>query len=502
MTDTRATTTPPEPDLAAPRFGMGDQLAYQQYQQRNRKLLWGIFALLLLLAAGVFLLLPRYIAPVEQAERIVVVEPSTGGPASSSLSPFEEAQLLRQREAAQNTLAELLELQEQLEALSVQRWAAQAHGNALSLAREGDTAYREQRFSEADTFYGEGLEILRKLDNSRQQRYDDLIAEGNTALADGDAGSASEAFALALLLQPGDAAALAGQQSAAVLNEVLSHLASGRTLHAQGSFDAAREAYQQALGLDAAHADALAALQQVDRDIEQRAYADAMSRGYAALRDDNPEAATQAFRDAEAMRPDSEEVQVALQQAADQLSTRIINRHMEAARVYEEQEDWHAAVDEWNAAVAVDPNLVVADRGLRRSLTRLDLDIFFTAVLQDPLRLVENGIFEQTRQLLVDIQQINQRGPRLQEQVASVEALMAEARVPVPVTLLSDGQTAVTVYRIGAFGAFTSKTLDLAPGHYVAVGVRPGYRDVRQEFTVEIGASTLEPLSIVCTEVI
>src|SRR5690606_24445965 len=99
------------------------------------------------------------------------------------------------------------------------------------------------------------------------------------------------------------------------------------------------------------------------------------------------------------------------------------NRHMAAARVYEEQEDWHAAVDEWNAAVAVDPNLVVADRGLRRSLTRLDLDIFFTAVLQDPLRLVENGIFEQTRQLLVDIQQINQRGPRLQEQVASVEAL-------------------------------------------------------------------------------
>lgn len=502
MTDTRPTTTPPTPDSSAPRFGMGDQLAYQQYQRRNRKLLWGLFALLLLLAAGVFLLLPRYIAPVEQAERIVVVEPGTGGAARSSLSPFEEAQLLRQREAAQNTLAALLELQEQLEALSVQRWAPQPHDEALSLAREGDTAYREQRFSEADTLYGEGLAILRQLDNSRAQRYADLITQGNTALAQGDAGAASEAFALALLLKPGDSAALAGQQSAAVLNEVLAHLASGRTLQAQGALDAAREAYQQALALDAAHAEARAALQQVDRDIEQRAYADAMSRGYAALRTDNPEVATQAFREAEAMRPDSDEVQVALQQAADQLSTRIINRHMAAARVYEEQEDWHAAVDEWNAAVDVDPNLVVADRGLRRSLTRLDLDIFFTAVLQDPLRLVENGIFEQTRQLLVDMQQINQRGPRLQEQVASVEALMAEAKVPVSVPLLSDGHTAVTVYRIGAFGAFTNKTLELVPGHYVAVGVRPGYRDVRREFTVEIGASTLEPLSIICTEVI
>lgn len=491
-----------EAPAPAPRFGMGDQVAFQRYEQRNRKLLWGLFALLLALAAGVFLILPRYVAPVDQAERIVVVEPTREGAAVGSLSPFEEAQLLRQREAAQNTLAALLELQESLDALSVERWAPDAYDQAIELARQGDINYREQEFLEANERYAEGLAVLQQLDSGREQRYLDLIAEGNAALDQGLADAAAAAFELALLLKPGDGAALAGQQRAAVLNEVLAHLESGRTLHERGALDAAREAYEQALALDAAHPEALAALQQVDRDIEARAFGDAMSRGYAALRDDNPEAAELAFREAEAMRPDSAEVKTGLQQAADMLSTRIINRHMEAARQHEADEDWQAAVGEWEAAVAVDPNLVVADRGLRRSRTRLELDVFFETVLREPLRLVEDGIYEQTRQLLVDIEQITSRGPRLQQQIDAVTRLMAQARQPVPVTLQSDGMTQVTVYRVGEFGTFASRALELTPGHYVAVGMRPGYRDVRREFTVQIGATSLGPIEVACTEAI
>src|SRR5690606_5036340 len=133
---------------------------------------------------------------------------------------------------------------------------------------------------------------------------------------------------------------------------------------------------------------------------------------------------------------------------------------------------------------------------------RLDLDVFFETVMADPLRLVEDGVYEQTRQLLVDIEQITSRGPRLQRQIDVVTMLMAEARVPVPVTLQSDNLTQVTVYRVGEFGSFTSKSLELVPGHYVAVGTRAGYRDVRREFTVDIGASAVGPIDVACTETI
>ena len=40
------------------------------------------------------------------------------------------------------------------------------------------------------------------------------------------------------------------------------------------------------------------------------------------------------------------------------------------------------------------------------------------------------------------------------------------------------------MYQVGELGQFTNQTLDLTPGTYVAVGIRAGYRDVREEFTV------------------
>jgi len=42
--------------------------------------------------------------------------------------------------------------------------------------------------------------------------------------------------------------------------------------------------------------------------------------------------------------------------------------------------------------------------------------------------------------------------------------------------------TDVSIYKVGKLGNFTETELTLRPGIYVAVGSRPGYRDVRLEF--------------------
>jgi hypothetical protein len=48
---------------------------------------------------------------------------------------------------------------------------------------------------------------------------------------------------------------------------------------------------------------------------------------------------------------------------------------------------------------------------------------------------------------------------------------------------------------------FTSQTLNLMPGQYVAVGVRPGYRDVRQEFVVGLDGQ-VPVVTVACSEAI
>ena len=145
MTDpqySQAPATGTEGAHGAPRFGLGDQAAMQQQQHKQNKVLWGIFGVLVVLAGGVFFVLPRYVAPAQPPAPIVVTAPVQGSAtASPAMSPFEEAQRLRQREAAQNSLATLLELQAQLEDKSVENWAAAAFAPARS--GSGDHRVRE-----------------------------------------------------------------------------------------------------------------------------------------------------------------------------------------------------------------------------------------------------------------------------------------------------------------------------------------------------------------------
>ena len=109
MTDPKSSQAPAtgtEGASGAPRFGLGDQVAMQQQQQKQSKVLWGIFGVLVVLAGGVFFVLPRYVAPVQPAAPVVLTPPVQGSTAATpAMSPFEEAQRLHQREAAQGAFA-------------------------------------------------------------------------------------------------------------------------------------------------------------------------------------------------------------------------------------------------------------------------------------------------------------------------------------------------------------------------------------------------------------
>ena len=73
------------------------------------------------------------------------------------------------------------------------------------------------------------------------------------------------------------------------------------------------------------------------------------------------------------------------------------------------------------------------------------------------------------------------------------------AQLPVSVLLHSNEVTDVTVYKVAHLGTFRRQQLSLKPGTYPAVGVRDGYRDVRQKFTIRPSGET-PIIEISCTE--
>lgn len=502
MNDNIPTSRPEEPvRFESPPLGLGDHQHFQQYQNRNAKVLWGIFFLLLVLTGGVIFVLPSMVAPVAPTAAVVVTPTAAPKPVVEEPAPFAEAQRMRQRQEAQDILAPLLALQDTLEKQQVERWAGDAFTKALATAAEGDAAYTAQRFSDAITLYQQAHADLQAISSGIPAAYEARMAEGNAALAAGDATAADEAFSIAILLQPSSSEAVAGMERAHVLDEVLQLLAEGRSLQDSGQFDAARAKFQQARNLDPAHREAQALLSGVDAMQAERNFSSVMSRGFAALQARDYPAAQAAFEQASALRPGSSEVAAALQQANDQQTLEAINVHVQTAQAAEAREDWAAALASWTEALALDPNLVSAKNGESRTRSRTNLDQFLSDTIANPTRLGDEAVYAQTEQVVRDARTLLVPGPKLQSQLEQVQRFMSQVKVPVPVQIQSDGKTAVTVYGIGELGLITSHALNLLPGTYVAVGVRAGYRDVREEFVVGLDGKALQ-VTVACTETI
>ncbi len=482
-------SAPPEQaqSAAAPPLGGEETRRSDEEKKRQSRILTGIFFLLLVLVAGVIFVLPRLISPPDPtASRSVVVvnTPSSTTSATNSVAPFEEAQKLRQRETAQNILAELLDLQESLEEKEVESWAEADINSVFALASQGDEAYQNQDFIGAATFYQQGLEKLSALDTSLPDVFNRYLASGEQAILNGDPALAEESFSIAVLINPDSAEAVNGYDRAQILPEVLEVIAQGRQFHDSGEFENAREFYQQALEIDPVHIEAGELLEQVNTDILDRDFSAAMSRGFTALASNAPQTAETAFKQALALKPNSPEASSALEQTVDQMTLSAINIHLDAAREFENQEQWQQALAEYNEALSIDANVVAAREGKSRANSRNNLDNYLETINNDPLRLAENAVYEQAIGIYNEAAKIDGNWPRLNDQLATLRNYLQRATEPVEVILQSDALTEVTVYQVGNLGQFTSHTLNLEPGTYVAVGIREGFRDVREEFVV------------------
>jgi hypothetical protein len=149
--------------------------------------------------------------------------------------------------------------------------------------------------------------------------------------------------------------------------------------------------------------------------------------------------------------------------------------------------------------LAIDPESALALDGRKRTETRAVLDEKVEFHLANPGRLSTATVFDDAASCLDEALETVPSGPRLERQIARLEALLKTISTPVAVVLESDAQTEIMVYRVGRLGTFTRRELNLKPGAYTVVGSRSGYRDIRLQLIVTPGTPP-KPLVVRCTE--
>lgn len=455
--------------------------------------LWITLALLLAAVLGVIFVLPHWVGPAPAPDNTAQT-PATGNaaagggaqspPAAGGDAPWTEAQQARLRKQSQTVLSQMLDLQEELKKHGVLHWAGEDYKQALATAASGDDAYSKQQYQAALDNYNRALKEFQDLRGRMDQVYTGAMEKGKRALAAGDASTADQAYSTALLIRPGDSQASTGKQRAATLDQVIALIHQGEQQMQNGTLEKAKASFSRALQTDP-HADrARQQLQEVNSRLREREFGRWMSQGYAALDNNRPDEARQAFSQALKIKAGSAEARAGLEQAELRLSNRRISTALDAAHRAEAGEDWQAAIRHYRQALAEDATLTAAQQGLHHASLRAELDQRLASTIAQPLRLSDPQVYRDAQTLRQAALTIKPAGPRLAQQLQALGRLLVQARTPVTVPLRSDNQTHVTIYKVGDMGQFQEKSVNLIPGHYVAVGERTGYRDVRVEFTV------------------
>jgi tetratricopeptide (TPR) repeat protein len=451
----------------------------------RRGLVAATFLVLLLGAGFVFFLLPRWVergaeagAPAVPAAAPVAAAPAPVEP-GTDLEGLAEAK--REFDELRPTVVQRLE---ELEARAAGVWGGETFARGKRTLSEADAAYGRREHEAA-------LERLRAADAdlaaTRKLAAEQLAAAlsaGASALGQGDAATARDRFGRALQIDPANAVAKRGLERAGTLDEVTTLLAEARAAAERGDRAAAEAAYRKALALDRDARAAREGLARLQSEAGNAAFATAMSQGLEALARGDYAAAREAFERAGKIRPGAPEVADGLAQVERALGDRALAAHVGAAQQAERDERWAEALAEYRKALAIDRNLALAKQGVERAEPRAMLDAELAAYLERPERLFSPDVRAAARTAIARARGLGEPGPALSRQIAAAETLITAAETPQRVSLTSDNQTDVTVYRVGRIGTFERKDLELLPGRYTVVGMRAGYRDVRREFTL------------------
>jgi tetratricopeptide (TPR) repeat protein len=422
--------------------------------------------------------------------------PAVAAPARPTLSPEERAALKTQ---AEDLLAGLLELEDTLTRLNVATWATADWERYRQLSEGGDTAFLDEDYAAAVEGYSGAAEAGNALVARAAADVAGSFAAAEGALAAGNAEVALEQYDIVLTIDPTHAGALAGRARAERLPEVLALVQRAESERARGELDAALDSYRAALAIDAEWRRASLGLDEVTGLLRDAEFERLLSAGYGALTSNDFAAARTHFETALQLRPASSEARDGLVQADEGAKLDQIALAEARALAFERRELWDQAIALYRSVLESNPTLVFAQTGLERAEERAGLDAKLEHLIGNPTLLFGDAVLADARALLEQAGSEQQKGPRLEKQIAELGRLVELASTPIPVQLVSDQLTSVTLYRVGTLGAFAAREVELRPGTYTVIGSRDGYRDVRQTFTVRPGRN-LPPINVVCVE--
>lgn len=461
-------------------------------KQKRTLIVLGLLALGSVFLLPVFVTEPWIVGDVDRDAVAPEVSPTT-------VSPSKAAEMTRYRQESQVVLAQIIAIRDRLQAQNVDQWAGIEFQQALKKIDTGDQQYNFGEFKAALEDYQQSLSEFSRLEELGQHKLAAALADGLEAIESLNMNVAAASSELASAIAPDDQEVQMLAARLETLPRVTTQLEIGDQASARNELDAAQIAYQNAVKLDHLHRRAAKSLSGVKTEITERIFRQYMSRGFAALENNDFDLAQSAFRQAGGVYPGRPAIAQALALLENRKSQSFVSQQIKRAAELESREQWQQSLSVYESLLEQDPSLTEVKVKLIPVKVRADLDERMKELIDDPLRLSNPSDYRKAQTVMDDARGIPNPGERLRGQIATLDSLLVSAVSFIEVVFQSDNQTSVTLFRVAELGRFEQTSLKLKPGRYVAAGTRKGFRDVRIEFTVT-GKQLDDPIVVRCEE--
>ncbi len=477
--------------------------------KNTKPYIWFAFLILLLCALSVIFLLPKYVA--EKADESIVEDTTTLNnssaeeklkvpePQPAPVSKLSAEKLNALKIQAEAQLLVVIEKQKLLEGKAVKKWAPDEYRIAISLGEEGDEHFRKQNFEQALISYNSTIDVLSGLEEKIAPTLAMHLDKGEQALIKAEKNTAIHHFELVKAIEHSNIQAANGLQRAETIEELYILLEKGGKLEATNRFNDAKNSYQQATELDPLSNEAKQAVKRVNTRLAQIEFNHLMNQGHTSLSLEQYSDARAAFTAAQRLAPHSDKPKQGLAKIQAVLHNKKLAALKAEAQHFETNEDWSNAANTYQQILTLSPNSSAARIGLERNQKRQTILTRLDELNSNFLRLSTKSVADEAQQLLAKVTSLNSPGNKIERAAAELKQQLALAKQPITITLQSDKQTDIAIYKVGKFGKFSSRQVDLKPGKYTIVGSRKGYRDVRKVVTVLAEMST-KTIQVQCDE--
>jgi hypothetical protein len=440
---------------------------------------------------GVFLVLPRFAGTPS-------VVPT--GPAPTPVTPAAAtSERDRQQAAYEEALARFTTELATLDVQGAGVWGGATFAAARSLSELAATAAADGDAVLALDRINVAVQRLERVAADRPAALERELNKGEKALDGGQIEVARQAFELARLIEPENGRVGIGLARVAGLAPVLPAFVEAETAALSQDHLLALTRYEEVLRADPRNAGAREGAARARAALGSDRYAREIGEALAKLRAGRDAEAKAALDRARALRPGAAEIGA----VSTQLLAAGERQNLEAVRTQiaelELGERWAQALAAYDALLARDSTIQFARAGRAAVAPRAELARRLDQLLNNPARLSAPEVRRDADRLLSEATKVQGVAPVLESQTTRLRETLRLYDQPVALVLQSDGLTRVTLQRVGGMGSFTRKELSLKPGRYVLTGDRPGYRDVRREFTVLPGSTGLV-VEVRCTE--